>query len=207
MFKKKLFWKKIKQIQIIDDFIKKHNKEIEQIEIDGNSYDEEWQNIVNKIYLDYENFSFANIPSVELSKYKEITLFDNDFEKRIKFLSKISLMEHIDNLIDLINKEKKIKDNEYKTLYLLALLHDAGKSKKLREYYNISDKITHEKASALYAKKILENTKWEFVANILFQAINFKNGKIEDTSNEFYKLLVYYDKKARKLELSKLKNK
>ena len=163
-----LKWLKIYQLNLIDLEIKNKRKIFSQLNNNENYLIDELDKLINNILDDFKKFEFDKMPSVEIDKIK----FNDNKEivKRAKKLSNISLLNHINNLLNIVENELNIKNiNDYIIIKLLALLHDAGKSKLLRIKYGISDKITHEEASYLYAKEVLKGTSFEYVPEYLLK--------------------------------------
>jgi len=158
-------WIKIFQMQMIDEKILNKRKEFDSAFSERSEKDrlKELSAILKKIKKEFKELNFDKTPSVETEKIKYA---DNQKEivERAEKLSQISLYHHTLNVEKVIDQEMEIKNiNDYIILKLLALLHDAGKSKLLRQKYNLPDNISHEEASFLYATKILEHTSFNYV--------------------------------------------
>jgi hypothetical protein len=187
-------WIKIFQMQKIDEAIASKRKKIQKYLFEDEKLDKfrELLNLIKKIKQEYLSLNFDKIPSVEVDKIK-YEENNKDIVERAKELAKIDLYQHIIGVEEVIDRDLKTNNiNEYCNVKLLAILHDAGKSKTLRAKYNISDNITHEEASYIYAKQILKGSSYEFVADFLFK----------DTRH--LKFLQNADKIAREKELKKL---
>ena len=187
-------WIKIFQMNLIDKEILKKRKKFLELEQNDILLFEEGIKVIKKIKKEFLSLNFNKTPSVENDRIKYL---DNKEAKRAKHLSKISLFQHLENVEKVIDENLDIKNpNDYINLKILALLHDAGKSKELRKKYNIKDNVSHEKASYLYANKILKDTYFEHLSKDLDE-------KNKDNSY-YFNFLARADKIAREKELKKL---
>jgi hypothetical protein len=168
-------WIKIFQMQKIDEEIAKKRKKMQECLFEKEKIDrmQELLDLIRKIKREYLELNFDKTPSVEVDriKHKENT---KDIVDRAVQLANISLYQHIENVEKAVDWDMEINNiNEYLNVKLLAVLHDAGKSKALRAKYGIPDNISHEEASYIYAKKVLKGSNYEYVADYLFKDTRF----------------------------------
>ena len=183
-------WIKIFQIQKIDEKILEKRKRFKEFNSQKDLY-EEFIELFKEIKKEFLELKFDKTPSVEVDKIPKNG--DKKIIERAKLLSNVSLLEHTENVLKVVEEKVNFENiNNYLTVKLMALLHDAGKSKLLRSKYNINDNISHEKASYLYAKKKLKGTSFEYIANLL----------LKDTYH--LNFLSEVDKIARERELKRL---
>ncbi|WP_456470006.1 hypothetical protein [Caminibacter sp.] len=189
-------WIKIFQMHLIDEVILKKRKRFQESfssDLDeGKEFLKELNDLIDRIKKEYLELKFDKTPSVEVDRIR----YENNQKivQRAKLLSKINLYQHIINVERFIEEDLNLKNiNDYVIIRLLAVLHDAGKSKLLRNKYKIPHDIPHEKASYIYAAKILKDTSFEYVPEYL----------IKDTY--YLTFLHNADKIAREKELLQLK--
>ena len=201
-------WLNIYQIQQVEKMIEEKNEKI--INIDSEDFDTtndfnnrsiELEKIINEIIDEFQKLHFDKIPSVEVDKIT--TKIEETIEAyKIEKYSNISLLEHTQNVINFIKSSKEnFNPNEYEYLILFALLHDAGKSKRLRLKYNINEEYKHELVSAIYAKQKLKNTSFEHIGEALY--IYTKQQKENYILKSIYKKFHEIDENVRILELKK----
>ena len=142
----------------------------------------------------FKECDFAKTPSVDNRKvYKSASL--NEYQ----VLRECSLLEHIINTIEFV--EKEAPEEEREVLILYGLLHDIGKSHKLREKYGVSNERGHEFASG----EIIEHLVDEYEEFARFKSVlipiaqELKGGK----KRYFSKLFAQIDAKARRKEKRK----
>ena len=168
-------WIKIFQLQLIDRKIMEKRKKLKQF--DFNSEKQKYENfikIIEQIQKEFLELSFDKTPSVETDKIP--VTGNKEIIERSKKLSNVNLYEHIKNVTKLVDEKISMENiHDYMVLKLLALLHDAGKSKLLRKKYQIPDKLSHEEASYLYAEKVLKNTDFEHVLNFFKKDTRYLN--------------------------------
>ena len=128
-------------------------------------------------------------------------------------LSKVPLLDHIEDIVDLILlDDKKIDKEEWRTptetehLLLLALLHDIGKVLPLMQRYNISrNEMNHEKRSLVFVKMLAEGGNYGENINAQLKRVVANLEKIaEGSSNATVKRFLEYDEKSRVLEMEEL---
>jgi len=202
--KSKFKWIEISQYLKLDEIIR-NKQEMSIIESNANLITE-YEKIEKIILNDFKECNFDKLPSVEEEKItKKLYFFIPSQEKikeRIEKYKEISLLEHIYNVLDEVEKYEFRREIDKYSMKLFALLHDIGKSKCIRDKYNIPHTISHEKASAMYASKILKNTQFEFLSDLLLSAME-NNGRVNERSCQYIDLLVYFDKKSREKELKR----
>lgn len=214
--------------------IDKSKYEVVEIEVEMRS--EKLFNIYTKIYdyfeegyLPFIDLFFKHIDFVEnIEDIKSVTINKNhslyktklgkDFDKTsYARLSDISLVDHIEDIIDLLieDYEQNKRTSEMKWfslaemqhLLLLSLVHDVGKITPLMEsmHINFSNK-NHEERSSVFMQVLLESCEYsnELKRQLkrLYDNLNrIAEGKVNSTVERF----IQYDSRARVLELDRLR--
>lgn len=196
----------------------------------------------NEIHLEFINKLFSiidSIPDIDLvssvTNKHEISVYKTDFseenfsETSYGKLSRITLLEHIEDIVDILMRKWELKesrkgvDNEWlseaemRQLLFLALFHDIGKSPELMKKYeiNMSDK-QHEERGHIFMEVMVENIvddSWnkDFqneMKRLLKNLKKLAEGKISGKeTNSTLKRFHLFDKEARMIELGRLTKK
>lgn len=200
LFREKI-WVNIYQMQKLDELIHNKNESIIEIDVeDFSNREKELEKIKNEIIEEFLKLNFDKISSVEIDKQTTI-IEESESTKKMLEHSKTSLLKHIQDVLNFVEINKdKFNENEYEYLFLFALFHDAGKSKKLRAKYNINSD-NHEQASGVYAKLKLKDTTFSYVGEAIY---SYSNEKKDDyILKNIYKKFHEIDKQVRINELGK----
>jgi len=142
--------------------IKKENNYNEKILSSLNTQNENWDILSKKLtnkkieifikemFDDMYNYKFDEVSSVESSFQANYFTPSN-----LSYLEEnIMLLQHTFNVINFMdNITYNTFGNILDFLYILAMLHDFGKSKALRDNYNLDNNGGHHKASSEYLNK------------------------------------------------------
>jgi len=109
-------------------------------------------------------------------------------ENQYSIAGKKDLYAHIIDTSKYVFELDGYSDEEKRGSALLALIHDIGKFKYIRTHYKISSSLSHESASAEYARKIITDREDQQMLHLFSDWLDKKEGR-EFPNNTYGKIL------------------
>ena len=172
--------------------------------------------IAKKALEDMYNFDFSSDPSINKGASTDTEHLKQEFSTSFTMLEKINLFDHTLNVFrnGLNEAEKQGRSMQSATPLLGALMHDFGKSSKIRELligHDVGDVYKkHADVSKMYVEEILlkefpnSDSTLDIVA-LLVANHHPANNKMKN--NDDIRFIITADHMARKQEMRTLKKK